>query len=254
MTAQQFSSNVIHLNRNNWRTEVEESPHAVFVNICRAGWGYCQQLSPEWEKLAKGMQGMVKVAYWDTQSGEQPPRVLGEIKGTPTIRLFKPKLQQGDSNKKKVVLDYNLERKAKAMKQFVEYNMPSFVENISGLSSFEKFESKANKYGLPQVLLFTSKAKTASLTKYLSTEFRRRLLIGEVHPTKPNQVLLEKYGVKDLPALIVIVAENSNGDEVIRYEGDGFTKNKLNSFLSKHSLKKKVAIVKKEKPAEHSEF
>lgn len=202
------------------------------------------------------MQGNVKIAYWDTQQQSRPPALLGEIKGTPTIRLYKPKRNQGDSTKKKTVMDYNMERKAKDMKQFLEYNMPSYIEKIQGTSSLEKFQDKATRNGLPQVLLFTSKAKTATMTKYLSTEFRRRLLIGEVYPTKPNQAVMEKYGIKDdLPALIVTPPD---GGEPIRYEGDGFTKNKLYSFLSKHALKEKVPIKKKEKPEEatagHTEF
>lgn len=32
-----FSSNVIMLNSRNWRREVEETGHAVFVNVCRSG-------------------------------------------------------------------------------------------------------------------------------------------------------------------------------------------------------------------------
>jgi len=32
-----YSSNVVALTSKNWRQEVEDSPHAVFVNICRAG-------------------------------------------------------------------------------------------------------------------------------------------------------------------------------------------------------------------------
>jgi len=32
-----FSSNVVALTAKNWKQEVEESPHAVFVNICRQG-------------------------------------------------------------------------------------------------------------------------------------------------------------------------------------------------------------------------
>jgi hypothetical protein len=35
--ASPYSSNVVELTARNWRTEVEESPHAVFVNICRMG-------------------------------------------------------------------------------------------------------------------------------------------------------------------------------------------------------------------------
>ena len=32
-----YSSNVVALTAKNWKEEVEDSPHAVFVNICRQG-------------------------------------------------------------------------------------------------------------------------------------------------------------------------------------------------------------------------
>ena len=37
LAASPFSSNVVALTARNWRREVEDSPHAVFVNICRIG-------------------------------------------------------------------------------------------------------------------------------------------------------------------------------------------------------------------------
>lgn len=195
------------------------------------------------------MKGNVKIAYWDTEQGGAPPRLLGDFKGTPTIRLFNPKKKQGNSNKKKAVLDYNNERKAKDMKQFVEGNMPTFIEPISGgKTGLSSFAAKAERNGLPQALLFTSKAKTLSMTKFLSTEFRRRLLIAEIHPTKPNKEIMELYGITDLPALIIIPPASSADSPLdpIRYEGDGFQKHKLQSFLSTHALKDPVLPKKKE--------
>ena len=216
------------------------------------GPGYCQQLTPEWEKLAGAVKGTVKIAYWDTEQQSRPPALLGEIKGTPTIRLFVPKKKQGDSNAKKVVLDYQYERKAVAMKRWIDSQMPDFVEKISsGIQGLNQFQDKAVRHGLPQVLLFTSKPQTLPLTKYLSTEFRRRLLIGEIHPTKPNKEIMEQFGITDLPALIVIPAagEEEGAAEPIRYQGNGgFSKNKLHSFLSKHALQEKVFPAKKTKP------
>jgi len=35
--ANPFTSNVVALTPKNWREEVLDSPHAVFVNICRVG-------------------------------------------------------------------------------------------------------------------------------------------------------------------------------------------------------------------------
>lgn len=210
------------------------------------------------------MKGTAKIAYWDTeQQGARPP-LLGEIKGTPTIRLYKPKKKQRPgSSKEKVVVDYNYERKAKDMKRFVDEHIPNAAEKIvNGEKDLDAFNDKAAKYGLPRALLFTSKSETMPLTKYLSTEFRRKLLYAEVMPTKKNKDIMDKYGITELPALLIFpvtpVEEDvesaadspvSNG-EPIRYEGDGFTKNKLHSFLSKYALKKIIlpAEKKKEEP------
>jgi hypothetical protein len=201
-------------------------------------------LTPEWEKLAKATKGYITVAYWDTEESGRPPKLLGDYQGTPTIRLFVPKPKQHpDSVAKKNVLDYQYERKAADMKKFAEGNMPNFLESIKGLSDLTKFQAKAMKYGLPQVLIFTSKAKTLALTKYLSTEFRRKLLIAEIHPTKLNQdVIAQVLGsssTTEFPAILVFPVGSS---EPIRYTKDdgGFTRHKLHSFLSKHALKEKV--------------
>mmetsp|Transcript_26161 Transcript_26161/g.75532 ORF Transcript_26161/g.75532 Transcript_26161/m.75532 type:complete len:177 (+) Transcript_26161:343-873(+) len=157
-------------------------------------------------------------------------------------------------------MDYNYERKAKDMKQFVDANIPSFIEKVNGMKDLQTFEEKAGRNGLPQVLLFTAKPNTSPLTKYLSTEFRRRILLAEVKPTKPNKDVIDKYGIKDFPAIIVIpppAAEDSSlggssegNAEVIRYEGEGFTRNKLQGFLGKHALKNPVIPPKKKKETE----
>jgi len=187
------------------------------------------------------MKGNVKIAYWDTEHSGRPPALLGEIKGTPTIRYFIP---QKKNHSKKRVMDYQYERKAKDMKMFVEQNMPNYLESIKdGQKGLDKFIEKATKYELPQVLMFTSKAQTLAMSKFFSIEFRRKLLIGQIHPTKPNAKLLEKYKITSTPALLILSA---NGDE-IRYSGtkQDFTKNKLYNFLSKHALKEPVPVKKK---------
>lgn len=178
--------------------------------------------------------------------------MLGEIKGTPTIRLYKPKKKQKPGkNVQKVVNDYQFERKAVDMKRFLDAQMPDFVEKVKEPKDLEKFEEKANRNELPRVLLFSSKPNTSPLTKYLSTEFRRRLLLAEIKPNKKNEDIIKKYGITSMPALIIIpaTAEGEDEAEPIRYDGDGFTKNKLQSFLTKHALKDPVLTVKKKEDA-----
>ena len=203
--------------------------------------------------MAAAVKGTIKIAYWDTEQASRRPTLLGEIQGTPTIRFYKPKPKQGPSNTKKIVQDYQYERKATEIKKWLDNQMPSFVEAIRGTAGLTKFREKAERNGLPQVLLFTSKANTSPLTKYLSTEFRRRLLLGEIYPTKTNQELLKEYDLvenENLPALFVIPV---NGTEPVRYEGEGFNRMKLHNFLATHALKTPVAPKKKEEKEETKE-
>ena len=47
----------------------------------------CGQLEPEWQKLSRRLgDAGVKIAYFDTGTGSPPP-VVGQIKGTPTIKV-----------------------------------------------------------------------------------------------------------------------------------------------------------------------
>lgn len=204
---------------------------------------------------------MVTIAYWDTEGGSRPPRLLGEYKGTPTIKLFKPKRRQrkkGSSAEKDVVEYQHGERNAKDMRKFLEYQLPSFVERVKfGPDDLAKARSKADKYGLPVAVLFTSKASTSTTVKWLSVEFRRRMLLVEVPPTEKNkgirEALLEEFSAgtsaddsNSLPALYVIPpqegplsSETDKGTLQI-YEGESFNRRKLQSFFDKTVLKKPV--------------
>ncbi len=58
--------------------------------------------------------------------------------------------------------------------------MPSFVERVNGPEDFEKFKTKATKYGLPMMLFFSEDRRILNEMKFLSTEFRRRVLVAQV--------------------------------------------------------------------------
>ena len=146
------------------------------------------------------------MAYWDIEQGAQTPRLLGQVQGTPTIKVrllavcwaaaadqrtadgtpdasvdcpratppvrqvFKP--SRRDPKKKDVVV-YQQERKAAAMMSFAVGHMPNFVESVRSEADLSAFEEKAAKYGLPRVLLFSKAGKpTSHLIKAMSTEYR----------------------------------------------------------------------------------
>ena len=190
----------------------------------------------EWEKAAKKLKKQVMIAAWDTERGNPPP-IIGQIQGTPTIKIFTPK---GKKNKK-AVSDYNGERKAKAIASYVQSLMPNFVERVNGAPSFEAFVAKADKYGLPKVLLFSKASSTKPLIKALSTEYRRRLLIAEIRATAANKAIIEEYNVSDFPTLLVIKEDGSQ----VKFEKQP-TFNRLNNFLGDHALKKAAKKKKKE--------
>lgn len=55
--------------------------------------------------------------------------------------------------------------------------------------------AKADKYGLPRVLVFCD-GGTKPVLKAMSTEYRRRLLVAEIRKNRKNRVLIQRYKVR----------------------------------------------------------
>jgi hypothetical protein len=131
-------------------------------------------------------------------------------------------------------------RKFKPLKAFLEDHMPDFSERITkGEKDMIDAQEQAEKKGLPMALFFTSKSKTPPVVKFLSTEFRRSLLVLDIPPTYDNQELMEEYGLSSdspLPALVVVPVGGANKTSLIPYTGDDFTVRSLQDFLSEHAL------------------
>jgi len=119
------------------------------------------------------------------------------------------------------------------MAEYAHSRMPNFVVRINGAKGLTAFEEKAEKYALPKVLVFSKKSKTSQVLKALSTEYRRRLLIGEVRGSKNNADIIAKYGVQQFPAVIHLKA---SGETDVMDKKPSY--NRLNSFLHKFALQK----------------
>ncbi len=127
--------------------------------------------------------------------------------------------------------------------------MPSFVERVNGPGDFEKFKLKATKFGLPMMLFFSEDRRILNEMKYLSTEFRRRVLIAHISFTKKeNKNIFFEYGVRG-QALLVVPPTSSDGEdatgdsnkqpEVATFDGK-WNLHRLSSFFSEHALKSEV--------------
>lgn len=194
--------------------------------------------------MATKIKGFVKIAYWDSEKSGPVPSILGEIRGTPTIKLLVPK-RKARTNKQKNVVDYNMERKAVDMKQFALDSMPSFVERISGSEDFEKFKAKAKKYGLPMMLVFSESRVVMNEMKYLSTEFRRRVLVAHISLSKKeNRNIFFEYGARGQ----ALIAVDEQG--LATFDGK-WNLHRLGSFFTKHALK--TEVTSKPKPDDSKE-
>lgn len=181
------------------------------------------------------MKNSVKIAYWDTEQQARTPSIFGQIKGTPTIKFIMPneKKNKKGSFKKKIARDYNGERQFKPMMEFAESSMPSSVIRINGKKDLEKLQAKAAEYGLPAILSF-SKA-SSHIVKHMSTEYRRRALVGEVRGTTVNKDVMKQFGVSDLPKVIAL---SPSGEKTELKKKPTF--NRLNMFMKDHALKEPV--------------
>jgi hypothetical protein len=194
-------------------------------------------------------------------------RLLGDFQGTPTIRLFSPKRKPkktGDVTEK-LITDYKHgERTATDLRRFLEDKMPNYSERVKfGREDYDRLSNKAKRFGLPLVVVFTTKAKTPTTIKWLSAEFRRRILLVEVPPTDKNEGLRKEIfgsnentenASEEEAALYVVTLDGG----IVPCEGDKFTRRNLQDFLEQHALKKRVLAAKEptdEPPKpKHDEF
>jgi protein disulfide-isomerase A6 len=84
---------------------------------------------------------------------------------------------------------------------------------------------------VPKVLLFTDRPKgTPMIYKGLSVAFEKKLNFGLIRNT--DSVLVEKYGIKDFPSILVI---KTGEKKPIPYKGKKFNFNDIFEFLNIYS-------------------
>ena len=71
------------------------------------GCGHCKNLKPTWERLAKQLKGVVKVAAVNCDEHQQLAAQFG-VRGFPTIKLFPSQLIKQGNGFKKEPMDYNV--------------------------------------------------------------------------------------------------------------------------------------------------
>lgn len=198
------------------------SLHHPKINIYRfyAPWcGHCQSLKPAYEKAAKNLDGLAKVAAISCDDDDNKP-LCGRmgVQGFPTLKIMTPSKKPG----KPTVKDYQGARSAKAIVDAVVDRIPNHVKRLTD----KDLETWVDKDEAPKAILFTEKGTTSALIRAIAIDFLGSIKVGQVRSKETGAA--EKFDVENFPALVLL----PGGDkEPIVYDGE-LKKKPIVDFLS----------------------
>lgn len=183
--------------------------HALTYQIVEfyAPWcGHCQNLKPAYEKAAKNLAGLAKVAAidCDEDANKQFCGAHG-VQGFPTLKIVRPGKKPGS---KPIIEDYKGPRTASGITEEVARQINNHVTKLTD-SDFEKFlEGKEAK-----AVLFTEKGTTSALIRGIAIDFLDVIRVGQIRSKETAAV--GKFGIESFPALVLV-----KGGETLVYKGE----------------------------------
>ncbi|KAK4647877.1 uncharacterized protein QC761_105290 [Podospora bellae-mahoneyi] len=237
-------SPVLQVDAKSYDRLIAKSNHTSIVEFYAPWCGHCKNLQPAYEKAAKNLAGIAKVAAvdCDDDANKQFCGQMG-VQGFPTLKIVRPKKGGG----KPMVQDYNGQRTASGIVEAVVQAMNNHVVKVED-KTLDKFLD--DEKDAPKALLFTDKGTTSSLLKSIAIDFLDVITVGQVRNTQAKAV--EKFGITKYPTLILL----PGGDApAVTYDGE-LKKEALVTFLSQAGAPNpdpapaKPKAAKKEKKAE----
>lgn len=182
--------------------------------------GHCQNLKPAYEKAAKNLEGLAKVAAVNCDDDANKPfcGTMG-IQGFPTLKIVRPKKGGG----KAMVQDYQGQRTASAIVDAVVQQINNYVVKIED-KSLDKFLS--NKNETAKAILFTEKGTTSALLKSIAIDFSDVITIGQARNKEAKTA--STFGIDKFPTLLLLPGGDTPG---IVYDGE-MKKEAIVKFLS----------------------
>ena len=181
--------------------------------------GHCKNLQPAFEKAAKSLTGLAKVAAVNCDEESNKPFCgnMG-VQGFPTLKIVKPGKKAG----KPIVEDYQGERTAKAIVDAVINKIPNHVKRLKD-DDYQQWleESKA-----PKAILFSDKGTTSALLKAISVDFLGAIDVAQIRESAKQAV--EVFHVDKFPTLVLI----PGGDKDPATYGGEMKKDAMVKFLS----------------------
>lgn len=212
------SSAVLNVDSKSYDRLIAQSNYTSIVEFYAPWCGHCQNLKPAYEKAAKSLDGLAKVAAvnCDDDSNKGLCGQFG-IQGFPTLKIVRPGKKAG----KPAVEDYQGARTASGIVEAVQDKINNHVKKVTDKDLDAFFADEA-----PKAILITEKGTTSSLLKSIAIDFLGAVTIGQARTTQ--KTVVDKFGVSDFPALVLLPA---GGADPIVYDGE-LKKAPLVEFIS----------------------
>ncbi|KAL2021399.1 hypothetical protein VTK56DRAFT_7264 [Thermocarpiscus australiensis] len=213
-------SPVLQVDAKDYDRLIAKSNYTSIVEFYAPWCGHCQNLKPAYEKAAKNLEGLAKVAAVNCDDDANRPFCgsMG-VQGFPTLKIVRPKKGGG----KPVVQDYQGQRTASAIVDAVVQQINNYVVKIED-KSLDKFLSEKNETA--KAILLTEKGTTSALLKSIAIDFADVITIGQARNKETKTV--ETFGVEKFPTLVLLPGGDAPG---IVYDGE-LKKEPMVKFLS----------------------
>ncbi|KAI1424444.1 thioredoxin-domain-containing protein [Xylaria sp. FL1777] len=215
------SSPVLQVDAKNYDRLIAKSNHTSVVEFYAPWCGHCQNLKPAYEKAAKNLDGLAKVAAvnCDEDENKQLCSMMG-VQGFPTLKIVRPGKKKGS---KPVVEDYQGERSTKAIVNAVVDKITNHVQRVSD-KDIDTFLSTKNETA--KAILFTEKGTTSALLRSLAIDFLDVISFAQVRDKESKTTQL--FGIESYPSLVLLPGGDKDG---LLYQGE-MKKPDMLKFLS----------------------
>ncbi|QSZ36345.1 hypothetical protein DSL72_006221 [Monilinia vaccinii-corymbosi] len=204
------SSAVLSIDGKDYDRLIAQSNYTSIVEFYAPWCGHCKNLQPAYEKAAKSLAGLAKVAAVNCDEESNKP-FCGRfgVQGFPTLKIVKPGSKPG----KPIVEDYNGPRTAKGIVDAVVDKIPNLVKKVAD-KDLEGFLADANDTA--KAILFTDKGKTSATLKAIAIDFKGSIKVAQIRNTEKASV--ELFGITKFPTLILL--PGGQAAEGIVYDGE----------------------------------
>jgi len=215
------SSPVLQVDARSYDSLIAKSNHTSIVEFYAPWCGHCKNLKPAYEKAAKSLAGLAKVAAvnCDEESNKQFCGSMG-VQGFPTLKIVRPGKKAG----RPAVEDYQGGRTTKAIVDAVVDKIPNHVKRLKDAD----YAAWLAEVG-PRAVLFSDKGTVSGLLKAIAIDFLGGIAVAQIRDKEAAAVAA--FGITKFPTLVLFPGE---GKEPLTYAGD-MKKPAIVEFLSQIS-------------------